>query len=253
MKDLLNINRIKSAAQFPKYWIYGLLGLSATFFAQKYVVDVEAKSVATIEYDFSKLNSLPSDAEVSIYGGPAGNKMKIENVKIIQGKGLSITQVRKGKQIEGGEITFNNMSGYGRYSTEVYWNKPLNKDTAVTAFAFEGDPNKDYEVINEFDIEIIGGLNRVDVGVWKGPQGHTYKSIPLDLSPNIKHLVELEIRSDSITWFIDAKEVYKLTDKTIMPKSPKNFSLNVWSGYTGSAADGTDTAIYTKIAFKPLN
>lgn len=139
----------------------------------------------------------------------------------------------------GGEFRSREFYGYGYYEVCM---KPIKNDGVVSSFFTYTGPS-DNNPWDEIDIEFLGkDTTKVQLNYFTNGHGEHEKIVNLgfDASEDF-HVYAFLWEEDSITWFVDGKQVHKAF--TNIPKTPSKIMMNVWPG-TGvdgwlKAYDGT--------------
>ena len=165
---------------------------------------------------------------------------------------LSIDEDSTGKyNYTGGEYRTTSFYHYGYYETSM---QAIKNDGVVSSFFTYTGPSED-NPWDEIDIEILGkDTTKVQFNYYtNGVGNHEYMyDLGFDASEGF-HTYGFDWQPDSITWYVDGKEVYKATSN--IPSTPGKIMMNVWPG-TGvdswlKAFDGTTplTARYQWVTY----
>ena len=165
--------------------------------------------------------------------------------------------------VSGSEMKMWDFYGYGRYSVVM---KPASVDGVNSSFFTYTGP-KDKNPWDEIDIEFPGkDTTTVQFNYYHDGIGdHVYLyDLGFDASEEF-HEYGYEWAPDSITWFVDGRAVYSVTDESGdgLPAVPGHIYMNLWAGdvsvpgmkewlgeYSGS---DSATAYYKEFSYTPLS
>ncbi|MDE6020648.1 MAG: glycoside hydrolase family 16 protein [Ruminococcus sp.] len=140
---------------------------------------------------------------------------------------LSIDKDTTGKyNYTGGEYRTADHYGYGYYETSMH---AIKNDGVVSSFFTYTGPSED-NPWDEIDIEILGkDTTKVQFNYYtNGVGNHEYMyDLGFDASEGF-HTYGFDWQPDSITWYVDGKEVYKATQN--IPSTPGRIMMNTWPG-----------------------
>lgn len=152
----------------------------------------------------------------------------------------------------GAEYRTNDFYSYGYYETSM---KAIKNDGVVSSFFTYTGPS-DNNPWDEIDIEILGkDTTKVQFNYYtNGVGNHEYMyDLGFDASEGF-HIYGFDWKTDSITWYIDGKAVYKATSD--IPSTSGKIMMNVWPGIGVDSwlkkFDGTTplTASYEWVTYK---
>lgn len=126
----------------------------------------------------------------------------------------------------GGEYRSNDNYHYGLYEVSM---KPIKNDGVVSSFFTYTWPSED-NPWDEIDIEFLGkDTTSVQFNYFTNGEGeHEYSyELGFDASEEY-HTYAFEWLPDSITWFVDGKEIHTATEN--IPTTPSKVMMNVWPG-----------------------
>ncbi len=126
----------------------------------------------------------------------------------------------------GGEYRTTDFYHYGYYETSM---QAIKNDGVVSSFFTYTGPS-DNNPWDEIDIEILGkDTTKVQFNYYTNGIGeHEYMyDLGFDAS-EAYHTYGFDWQPDSITWYVDGKEVYKATSS--IPSTPGKIMMNVWPG-----------------------
>ena len=189
---------------------------------------VEDDSPYTLNGDFSKGMD---DVKWMISNGWSNGNMfnctwKSDNAKFEDG----LLKLRIDKMWDdsysGGEFRTNDFYGYGLYEVSM---KPIKNKGVVSSFFTYTGPS-DGNPWDEIDIEFLGkDTTKVQFNYFTNGKGNHEKLYDLDFDATEEfHTYGFRWAKDSITWYVDGKEVHK-ADKDI-PVTPSKIMMNVWNG-----------------------
>ena len=126
----------------------------------------------------------------------------------------------------GGEYRTTDFYHYGYYETSM---QAIKNDGVVSSFFTYTGPS-DNNPWDEIDIEILGkDTTKVQFNYYtNGVGNHEYMyDLGFDASEGF-HTYGFDWQPDSITWYVDGKEVYKATSN--IPSTPGKIMMNTWPG-----------------------
>jgi len=128
----------------------------------------------------------------------------------------------------GGEFRTEGFYGYGYYETSM---QAIKNDGVVSSFFTYTGPS-DNNPWDEIDIEILGkDTTKVQLNYYTNGQGNHEKMIDLGFdSSEAYHTYGFDWQPDSITWYIDGREVYRAAEN--IPSTPGKIMMNAWPGRT---------------------
>ncbi|SDB53641.1 Beta-glucanase, GH16 family [Ruminococcaceae bacterium FB2012] len=126
----------------------------------------------------------------------------------------------------GGEYRTNDFYGYGLYEVSM---KPIKNVGVVSSFFTYTGPS-DNNPWDEIDIEFLGkDTTKVQFNYFTNGQGNHEKLYDLGFDATEEfHTYGFRWSKDSITWYVDGKEVHKATES--IPVTPSKIMMNVWNG-----------------------
>ena len=128
----------------------------------------------------------------------------------------------------GAEYRTTDFYHYGYYETSM---QAIKNDGVVSSFFTYTGPS-DNNPWDEIDIEILGkDTTKVQLNYYtNGVGNHEYMyDLGFDASQGY-HTYGFDWQKDSITWYVDGKEVYKATSN--IPSTPGKIMMNTWPGIT---------------------
>ena len=162
------------------------------------------------------------------------------------------------KPFFGAELQRSGAHHYGSY--EVYM-QPGRGDGLVSAFFTYTGPYFGNQH-DEIDFEFLG---RDTTRAWLNlfTDGDNLPGEWVDLgfdAANRPHLYRFEWRPDSVTWYVDDREILHVTsDRHPIPSTPGKLFLNIWAGNDKMVdwlkeppADLTGEAIYHCVSYRPF-
>lgn len=170
----------------------------------------------------------------------------------IEGGVMSMSVKREGNGFSGAEYRSKNTYSYGFYS--VCMKAAKCSGVISSFFTYTNKP-----VWDEIDIEFLGkDMTEIQFNYYtKGVGSHEYiLELGYDASEEF-HEYAFDWQTDSITWYVDGKAVYRATEN--LPSNPMQIMMNVWNckgvdGWSG-VFDSTAlpaTAEYKWIAYSPV-
>lgn len=150
------------------------------------------------------------------------DNIKLENGNLL----LQITENEPSKEQKwlSGEIFVNAFYQYGMYEVSM---KPIRSSGVVNGFFTYTGPGYGYPW-EEVDIEFLGNdTTKVQFNyIVNGNASHKFLySLGFDASESF-HTYGFEWEKDYIAWYVDGKEVYRVTGQ--MPSNPAKIMANVW-------------------------
>ena len=126
----------------------------------------------------------------------------------------------------GGEYRTNDFYGYGLYEVSM---KPIKNKGVVSSFFTYTGPS-DQNPWDEIDIEFLGkDTTKVQFNYFTSGKGNHEKLYDLGFDATEEfHTYGFRWAKDSITWYVDGKEVHKATES--IPVTPGKIMMNVWNG-----------------------
>lgn len=152
---------------------------------------------------------------------------KDDNVRLENGKLLlQITENEPSKEQKwlSGEIFVNDFYQYGMYEVSM---KPIRSSGVVNGFFTYTGPGYGYSW-EEIDIEFLGNdTSKVQFNyIVNGDASHKFlHSLGFDASESF-HTYGFRWEKNYIAWYVDGKEVYRVTGQ--MPSNPAKIMANVW-------------------------
>ncbi len=151
-----------------------------------------------------------------------------ENTNIADGYlSLTIDQDKTGNyHYSGAEYRTADHYGYGYYETSM---QAIKNDGVVSSFFTYTGESED-NPWDEIDIEILGkDTTKVQLNYYTdGVGNHEFMyDLGFDASEGF-HTYGFDWQPDSITWYVDGKEVYQATDN--IPSTPGRIMMNTWPG-----------------------
>lgn len=128
-----------------------------------------------------------------------------------------------------GELQSRGKFHYGRY--EVRMRAAKGNDLNSSFFTYTGPPHGT-DSHDEIDFEFLGkNPKEVEVTFWQNGEQFKVQKIPLgfDASEVLANYA-FEWKPDSITWFVNDKEVFKTPEGTKIPSHPGKIFISLWSG-----------------------
>ena len=126
----------------------------------------------------------------------------------------------------GGEYRTNDFYGYGLYEVSM---KPIKNKGVVSSFFTYTGPT-DGNPWDEIDIEFLGkDTTKVQFNFFTDGKGNHEKLYDLgfDAAEDF-HTYGFRWAKDSITWYVDGKEVHTVTEN--IPTTPGKLMMNTWNG-----------------------
>ena len=128
----------------------------------------------------------------------------------------------------GAEIRTEGFYGYGRYETRM---KPFkNPGTVASFFTYTGQWEPNPDPWDEIDIEFLGkDTTKVQFNYWHNGVGEheLLYDLGFDASEDF-HTYAFEWHKDRIVWYVDGKEVHRVTKD--LPQTKMRIMANVWAG-----------------------
>ncbi|MDE6657078.1 MAG: glycoside hydrolase family 16 protein [Oscillospiraceae bacterium] len=151
-----------------------------------------------------------------------------ENTSISNGYlSLTIDKDKTGKyNYSGAEYRTTDFYSYGYYETSM---QAIKNDGVVSSFFTYTGPS-DNNPWDEIDIEVLGkDTTKVQFNYYTNGVGdHEFMyDLGFDASEGF-HTYGFDWQPDSITWYVDGKEVYKATDN--IPSTSGKIMMNAWNG-----------------------
>lgn len=162
-------------------------------------------------------------------GNPFNCTWRNSNITFNDGKmNLIINKDNQGSSTpySGAEYRSRDFFSYGMFETSM---KPIRNNGVVSSFFTYTGPS-DNNPWDEIDIEFLGkDTTKVQFNYYtSGVGNHEYMyDLGFDASQSF-HTYGFLWKQDSITWYVDGKEVYKATNN--IPKTPGKIMMNVWPG-----------------------
>ena len=135
------------------------------------------------------------------------------------------------RQYSGGEYRTNEFYHYGYYECSM---QAIKNDGVVSSFFTYTGPS---DVVNgqknpwdEIDIEILGkDTTKMQINYYRNGVGGHEQMVDLGFDASQEfHTYGFNWQPDSITWYVDGKEVGKMYGD--MPKTPSKIMMNAWPG-----------------------
>lgn len=129
--------------------------------------------------------------------------------------------------VTGGELRFLPFFGYGKYTVVM---KPCNRSGIVSSF-FTYTGELENNPWDEIDFEFTGKDTRVVyLNFYANGSLDNGKAVPLDFdAAEDFHEYSFEWREDSITWYVDGREIYRVSDEdAVIPSHPGHIIMNTW-------------------------
>ncbi len=126
----------------------------------------------------------------------------------------------------GAEYRSKQFYGYGMYEVSM---KPIKNDGVVSSFFTYTGPS-DNNPWDEIDIEFLGkDTTTVQFNYFTDGEGNHEKVYDLGFDATEDfHTYGFKWAKDSITWYVDGKEVHKVTED--IPVTESKIMMNVWNG-----------------------
>ena len=210
-------------------------------------------------------NGLPECFEISngwTNGDPFNVTWYTDNVQFNDGKMQLIIDndatPKKGIPYSGGEFRSKDFYSYGRFEVSM---KAIKNDGVVSSFFTYTGPS-DSNPWDEIDVEVLGkDTTQVQFNYYlDGKGGHEYMhALGFDASEDF-HTYAFEWHKNSIIWFVDGEEVYKVEkDESKIPSTAGKIMMNAWcgKGVDGWLKKFDDTKLpvhaeYKSISYKPF-
>lgn len=144
------------------------------------------------------------------------------NLKLSINKDINDSQTR----YSAGEYRTQQFFHYGLYEVSM---KPIKNDGVVSSFFTYTGPT-DNSPWDEIDIEFLGkDTTKVQFNYFTNGVGdHEYvHNLGFDASQGY-HTYAFDWKKDSITWYVDGKEVYRAIEN--IPSNPGKVMMNAWPG-----------------------
>lgn len=128
----------------------------------------------------------------------------------------------------GAEYRTHDQYGYGYYETSM---QAIKNDGVVSSFFTYTGPSEN-NPWDEIDIEILGkDTTKVQLNYYtNGVGNHEFMyDLGFDASEGF-HTYGFDWQKDYIAWYVDGKEVYRVTDN--IPSTPGRIMMNTWPGIT---------------------
>ncbi len=182
-------------------------------------------------------NGLPECFEISngwTNGDPFNVTWYTNNVQFNDGKMQLIIDndatPKKGIPYSGGEFRSKDFYSYGRYEVSM---KAIRNDGVVSSFFTYTGPS-DNNPWDEIDVEVLGkDTTQVQFNYYLDSKGgHEYMhDLGFDASEDF-HTYAFEWHKNSIIWFVDGVEVYKVEkeDASKIPSTAGKIMMNAWCG-----------------------
>ncbi len=138
---------------------------------------------------------------------------------------INLDGAEEGKY-SGGEYRTKDFYGYGMYEVSM---KPIKNDGVVSSFFTYTGPS-DNNPWDEIDIEFLGkDTTKVQFNYFTNGVGSHEKLYDLgfDASEDF-HTYGFKWSKDSITWYVDGKEVHTATES--IPVTESKIMMNTWNG-----------------------
>lgn len=163
------------------------------------------------------------------------------------------------KDFIGSQVQRNQLTHYGRYEIVMQAAKGEGIISSMYTYTgpYFGDPH------DEIDFEFLG---RDTTKVWinRFADGQKMPGEWVDLgfdAGDAPHHYAFEWREDSLTWFVDGREFYRIDESThAIPTSPGKIHIDIWAGaegqrnWSGVAPDDMRTsARYYCMSYRPLD
>lgn len=159
------------------------------------------------------------------YDGPGGFGNGYRKPETITQSGGDLVITASGEDSGGMADSFGQL--YGRWEFRARTDKGRGFGSAILLWPDDEDTDH-----GEIDISEVPGENRdVDnVVLHSGPGGDTLAgtTIPGDFSQ--WHTFAVDWLPDSITWYVDGRQVYKVTDKSRIPTRPMHLAIQLDMG-----------------------
>ncbi|MFD2740017.1 family 16 glycosylhydrolase [Sulfitobacter aestuarii] len=162
------------------------------------------------------------------------------------------------KDFWGAEVQYKMRSHYGRY--EVVMTAARGNGVISSFFTYTG-PHFD-DPHDEIDFEFLG-RDTTKVWVTRFADGARlpgrWVDLPFDAA-DAPHLYAFEWLPDRIVWYVDNKEIFRVTEaQTTLPVTPGRIHMSIWGGgeaqrdWSGVASDDTRTAAtYECVSYVPM-
>lgn len=153
------------------------------------------------------------------------------------GKGALILELEPntsgdGKSYYGAEIQRGDNYHYGRY--EVFMKAGRGEGIVSSFFTYTGPYFENPH--DEIDFEFLGrDTRRVWINAFSGGKKMPGEWLELGFdAAAAPHLYSFDWREDSITWYVDGREIYAITSDThAIPSTPSKIFMNIWAGNVG--------------------
>ncbi len=181
-------------------------------------------------------NGMPANFEASdgwTNGDPFNVTWYSGNVTFENGKMQLVidkdAKPKKGVPYSGGEFRSKDFYHYGRYEVSM---KAIKNDGVVSSYFTYTGPS-DNNPWDEIDIEILGkDTTQVQFNYYVDSKGgHEYMyELGFDASEDF-HTYAFEWHKDSIIWFVDGEEAYRVEkDPSKLPSTAGKIMANAWCG-----------------------
>jgi hypothetical protein len=190
---------------------------------------------------------------------PTPQDMRVTKEELADDDGTLAEKGATTKRFTSGQVQRKRWYGYGRYEVVM---QPAVGDGLISAFYVYTGPFFGH-THEEIDIELLGRdttkiyMNRFIDG--KPMEEPVLKDLGFDAGEKPR-LYAFEWREDSLTWFAEDQELFRLDGADDVPKPPAKIYLDLWAGgpgqvnWAGEAADDTTaSAIVQCVSFSPLD
>lgn len=146
--------------------------------------------------------------------------------------GLKLTLSDRGGQVRPigcPELHTNDKFGYGLYETRMRTAEGSGLNTAF--FTYVGPPYGGSEH-DEIDFEFLGkDPHTVDLTYWTNGKATEHKVVQLGFDSSKEfHDYAFDWKPDSITWYVDGKQVFQSSAGKPQPHNPGVVAISLWSG-----------------------